>query len=80
MKKASSTVVNGNEPEAPKAQVPAVLPKLAYSPDEAATVLGVCRDTVYRLLKRGLIRSSSALRHKVIPHTELERFLNDSLN
>jgi excisionase family DNA binding protein len=55
------------------------LPKLAYSPEEAALVIGVCRDTVYRLLKRGLLRSSSALRHKVIPHVEIERFLKSTL-
>jgi excisionase family DNA binding protein len=57
----------------------AQLPKLAYSPEEAAQVLGVCRDTIYRLLKRGLLRSSSALRHKVIPHVEIERFLKATL-
>ena len=56
------------------------LPKLAYSPEEAAKVIGVCRDTIYRLLKRGVLRSSSALRHKVIPHTEIERFLKSTLN
>jgi excisionase family DNA binding protein len=56
------------------------LPKLAYSPEEAAQVLGICRDTVYRLLKRGLIKSSSALRHKLIPHVEIERFLRSTLS
>jgi len=55
------------------------LPKLAYSMREAAAVLGVSYITVHRLLKRGLLRSSSAFRTKVIPHTELERFLRATL-
>ena len=56
------------------------LPKLAYSPAEAAQVLGVCQETIYRLIKRGLLRSSSALRTKVIPHTEIQRFLANTLS
>ena len=46
---------------------------------EAAGVLGVSYITMHRLLKRGLIRSSSALRHKLIPHSELVRFLAATL-
>ena len=53
--------------------------KLAYTMEEAAQCLGVSYITVHRLLKRGLLRSSSALRHKVIPVTEIERFLEDTL-
>lgn len=52
--------------------------KLVYSMREAAAVLGVSYITMHRLLKRGLIRSSSAVRHKIIPHFELERFLRDT--
>ena len=55
------------------------LPKLAYSMQEAADVLGVSYFTVHRMLKRGLLRSSTALRTKLIPHVELERFLKDTL-
>lgn len=51
------------------------LPKLAYTMAEAAQVLGVSYITVHRLLKRGLLKSSSALRTKIIPHREIERFL-----
>lgn len=51
------------------------LPKLAYTMREAAQVLGVSYVTIHRLLKRGLLRSSSALRTKVISHSEIERFL-----
>ncbi|MHC1763589.1 MAG: helix-turn-helix domain-containing protein [Verrucomicrobiia bacterium] len=51
------------------------LPRLAYSMRETAEILGVDYITVHRLLKRGLLRSSSALRTKVIPLVEIERFL-----
>ena len=51
------------------------LPKLAYSMQETADVLGVSYFTVHRLLKRGLLKSSTALRHKLIPIAEIERFL-----
>jgi predicted site-specific integrase-resolvase len=57
----------------------APLPKLAYSMAETAEVIGVSYITVHRLLKRGLLKSSSALRHKLIPHSEIERFLKATL-
>jgi hypothetical protein len=58
---------------------PAASPvKLAYTMREAAGALGVSYITVHRLLKRGLLKSSSALRTKIIPVTELERFLKES--
>jgi excisionase family DNA binding protein len=46
---------------------------------ETADRLGVSYQTVYRLLKRGLLKSSTALRHKLIPATEIERFLKATL-
>jgi len=55
------------------------LPRLAYTMRETAAILGVNYQTVYRLLKRGLLKSSSALRTKLIPGTEIERFLNATL-
>ena len=51
------------------------LPKLAYSMQETADVLGISYFTVHRLIKRGLLKSSTAIRHKLIPVTEIERFL-----
>ena len=57
----------------------APLPKLAFSMREAAAIIGVSYMSMHRLLQRGLIRSSSALRTKVIPRSELERFLNSTL-
>jgi len=46
---------------------------------ETADILGVSYVTVHRWLKCGLLRSSSALRHKLIPLSEIERFLKDTL-
>jgi len=51
------------------------LPRMAYSMQETATILGVSYITVQRLIRRGLLKSSTALRHKLIPATEIERFL-----
>ena len=51
------------------------LPRLAYTMQETAKILGVSYITVHRLLKRGLLKSSTALRHKLIPFTEIQRFL-----
>lgn len=61
----SKTVIN---------QEPAV-PRLAFSMEETAHMLGVSYITVHRLVKRGLLKSSNALRHKLISRTEIDRFL-----
>ena len=55
------------------------LPRLAYTVEETAKILGISRKSVYRLLNRGLLRSSGSLRSKVIPKTEIERFLKATL-
>ena len=52
--------------------------RLAYSVQEAAHMLGVCDKSVRRLILRGLIRPSRALRHLLIPKEELDRFLRDT--
>jgi len=57
----------------------AQLPRLAYTMRETAQILGVSYITVHRLLKRGKIRASDAIRNKVIPQTEIERFLRESI-
>jgi excisionase family DNA binding protein len=54
-------------------------PRLAYSMRETADMLGVSYITVHRLLKRGKLRASDALRNKVIPKSEIERFLRESI-
>jgi predicted site-specific integrase-resolvase len=55
------------------------LPRLAFSMQETADILGVSYVTVHRWLKCGLLRSSSALGRKLIPLAEIERFLKDTL-
>jgi len=55
------------------------LPRLAYTMRETAEILGVSYITVHRLLKRGKLRASDAIRNKVIPLTEIERFLKESI-
>ncbi|MBE7504191.1 MAG: helix-turn-helix domain-containing protein [Verrucomicrobiales bacterium] len=52
--------------------------RLAYSIQETARMLGVCNKSIRRLILRGLIRPSRALRHLLIPKAELDRFLRDT--
>ena len=52
--------------------------RLAYSLKETAAMLGICEKSVRRLIHRGLIRPCRALRHILIPRTEIERFLRDT--
>jgi excisionase family DNA binding protein len=51
---------------------------MGFTVKQTAVLLGVGNETVYRLLKRGPLRSSSALRTKVIPKSEIERFLKET--
>lgn len=53
--------------------------RLAFSLKETAGLLGVSEKSVRRLLARGLLHSSNALRHRLIPRFEIERFLRDTL-
>lgn len=57
----------------------AALPRLAFTMQETAEILGVSYITVHRLLKRGKLRASDAIRSKVIPKAEIERFLRESI-
>jgi hypothetical protein len=52
--------------------------RLSFSMRETADSLGVSYITVHRLIQRGLLRSSKALRHKIISRVEIERFLNET--
>lgn len=71
--------MNNIVPEGKPDQVSEPLPRLAYTMEETAHILGVSYITVHRLLKRGKLRSSTAIRHKLIPHAEIERFLKSTL-
>lgn len=52
--------------------------RLAFTIKETAEILGVSTPTVYRLISRQLLKSSKALRHKLIPRSEIERFLRET--
>lgn len=52
--------------------------RLAFSIQETAQMLGVCDKSIRRLIDRGLIRPSRALRHLLIPKDEIERFLRET--
>ena len=49
--------------------------RVFYSVVEVAEMFSVNQKTVYRLLKRGLLKSSSALRHKRIPKSSIDEFV-----
>ena len=50
--------------------------KMAYSPQEAAMTLGLCLNTIYKLIKQGQLRSVKLDRKILIPTTEIERLLS----
>jgi excisionase family DNA binding protein len=52
-----------------------VLLPLAVSPRRAAEYLGVGHDAIYQLLHQGRLRSVKLGRRRLIPVSELERFL-----
>ena len=72
--------VPNKKSETPALTKPAInpdsmLPRLAFTMRETAAIIGVNYQTVYRLNKRGLLKSSSALRTKLFPLAEIQRFL-----
>ena len=50
--------------------------RLAYSPAEAASALGVCRATIYNLITRGELRVIKLGRSTRITASELDRLLS----
>jgi len=53
-------------------------PKLAFTRDETAKVIGQSAVTVDRLTKRGLLLPSRATRRPIYPIWEIERFLRET--
>jgi len=45
--------------------------------NDAATELGVCKETVRRLVRRKVLRKLPGLRRILISRTEIHRFLNE---
>jgi excisionase family DNA binding protein len=54
----------------------AIPERRSVRPAEAAILLGVCRDTVYVLIRSGQLRSVKAGRARLIPLVAIERFLS----
>jgi excisionase family DNA binding protein len=52
--------------------------RLAFSIKEVAALLGISDKSVRRLIARGLLRPSRALRHILISKTEITRFLEQT--
>ena len=53
--------------------------KVFYTVAEVASQFGICHKSVYRLLDRGQLTSSPALRRKMIPRASIEKFITSSL-
>lgn len=70
-----------NIPPAPTsiATVAAPAERLAFSVAETAAMLGISEKSVRRLISRGVLSCSRALRHLLIPRKEIERFLNNTV-
>jgi len=54
--------------------------RLCYTVPEVSEMFGVSNKSVYRLLARGLLKSSSALRHKRISRDSIVEFMNTTVN
>ena len=51
------------------------LPRLAFTLNETAGMLGLSYITIYRLVQRGKLKASGSLRTKLITKAEIDRFL-----
>jgi excisionase family DNA binding protein len=49
--------------------------RMFYSVSEVAAMFNISNKSVYRLLERGLLKSSSALRHKRISWASIQEFV-----
>ena len=58
--------------------LPGAVLRLAFSIRETAQMLGICEKSVRRLIERGLLKTSRALRHHRVTKQEIERFLKDT--
>jgi predicted urease superfamily metal-dependent hydrolase len=56
------------------------LPKLAYTRDETAQVLGLHPITISRLTEQGKLRPSRATRRPLYSAEEIQRFLRDTVS
>ena len=61
-------------------QQPPNLPRLAFTMRETAEILGVSYITVHRWIKRGKLRCLGSIRNRMIPLSEIQRFLLEDLS
>jgi len=54
--------------------------RMFYSVVEVSEMFGISTKSVYRLLARGLLQSSSALRHKRISRASIDAFVAATVN
>lgn len=54
--------------------------RIFLSVEEVAQLFGLSKKTVYRLLDRGLLRSSNAVRHKMILRASVDEFVAKTVN
>ena len=57
-------------------EVNMIVERIAYSPMEAASSLGLCLNSIYKMLKRGQLKGVKIDRKILIPKSELERLLS----
>ncbi|WP_221033251.1 helix-turn-helix domain-containing protein [Actomonas aquatica] len=55
-----------------------LLPKLGYSREEVAKILGISVVSIDRLVRRRLLLPSRATRRPLFPAWEIERFLRET--
>ena len=53
-----------------------MIERMAYSPMEAASSLGLCLNSIYKMLKRGQLKGVKIDRKILIPKSELDRLLS----
>jgi len=53
---------------------------LLYPVSKVADMFSVSTKSVHRLLRRGQLESSSALRHKMVTRASIERFMSNARN
>lgn len=60
---------------AERLQVVPVEKRMAFKPEEVALLLGVGRNAIYGLIKRGELKAIRVGRRLVVPRQEVERLL-----
>jgi hypothetical protein len=67
-------------PRGPAAQISPHELRLAVRINEACTALGISRSSLYELMGAGKIKTALLAGRRVIPVSELERVLSESLS